>query len=464
MRSGTPKVLHPLLGRTLLDHVLVAAESLAATRTLVVVGSGAEPVVAHLAAAAPAAEPVTQAVQRGTGHAVATALAAAPDVTDTVVVLNGDVPLLRPQTLHDLVTARETEQTAATLLAARVEDPTGLGRIVRDGSGRLEHIVEERDATGAQRAIREVNAGVYAFDAALLREALAKLGADNDQAEEYLTDVPGLLTSAGHPVGVHTTADPTEALGCNDRAQLAQLRGILRDRVNTTLMCDGVTILDPATTWIDVTVTVGRDAVLDQNTRLQGATSVGEQATVGPDVSLVDTTVADSAEVVRAHAVDSYIGPGAKVGPYASLRSGCRLAAGAKVGTFVEAKNADLGAEAKVGHQAYIGDATIGPHANIGAGTVFVNYDGQAKHHTEVGEAAFVGCNANLIGPVTVGDGAYVAAGTTLIRDVAPGALAVERGHQCDVDGWVARRRPGTRSAEAASRASEPTAGDQDGS
>lgn len=453
MRSRTPKALHPLLGRTLLGHVLAAAAGLRADRTLVVVGVGADEVRSHLAAIAPDAVPVTQSAPRGTGHAVRTALAAVPDVTGTVVVLFGDTPLLRAETIQQLVAAHEADGNAATLLTARVDDPTGLGRIVRDEAGGFVRIVEERDATDEQRAIREINAGAGAFDAALLRDALGALGTDNEQQEEYLTDVPGVLLAAGHRIGLHEVADPTEALGCNDRAELARLRMLLRDRINTAWMRSGVTILDPATTWIDVTAVVGRDAVIDQNTQLRGSTAVGEGATIGPDVSLIDTEVGAGASVVRAHAVASSIGPGAQVGPYASLRPGSRLAAGAKVGTFVETKNAQIGEGAKVPHQSYVGDATIGPYANIGAGTIFVNYDGVAKHHTRVGTAAFVGCDTSLIAPVTVGDGAYVAAGSAVTKDVPPGALAVSRGQQRNLDGWVQRRRAGTRSAEAAKAA-----------
>lgn len=453
MRSATPKVLHQLLGRSLLGHVLAAAEPLAATRTLAVVGAGADQVAAHLADVAPYATPVVQAEQRGTGHAVRTALESLTAAGGTVVVLFGDTPLLSASTLVSMVTGHESAGAAATLLTAELDDPTGLGRIVRDGAGRFVRIVEERDADDGQRAIREINAGAGVFDAALLGDALGKLGTGNDQGEEYLTDVPALLLAAGHEVRLHPVGEASEALGCNDRAELAKLRALLRDRVNTAWMRAGVTILDPATTWIDVTATVERDAVLDQDTQLRGVTTVGEGAHVGPDVSLVDTVVQAGASVVRAHAIGSHIGLGAQVGPYASLRAGSRLAPGAKVGTFVETKNSEIGEGAKVPHQSYVGDATIGAHANIGAGTIVVNYDGQAKHHTDVGEAAFVGCNANLVAPVTIGDGAYVAAGTTVTKDVAAGALAVERGTQQEIDGWVVRRRPGTKSAAAASAA-----------
>lgn len=453
MKSALPKVLHPLLGRTLVSHVLAAADGLQAQRTLVVVGHGADQVKEHLAEVAPAAEPVLQAVQHGTGHAVRIALEAAGDIGDTVVVLNGDVPLLRPETVRDLVEAHEAGGVGATVLAAEVADPTGLGRIVRDESGRLERIVEERDATAEQRAIREINAGIYAFDGASLREALGKLSTDNDQGEEYLTDVFGLLVTDGRAVGVHVAPDATETLGCNDRAELAGLRALLRDRVNNAWMRAGVTILDPATTWIDVTVVLERDAVVDQNTQLRGATSVATGAMVGPDTTLVDTAVGAGASVVRAHSVGAEVGPGAGVGPYAYLRPGTKLARGSKVGTFVETKNSEIGEGSKVPHLSYVGDATIGEHTNIGAASVFVNYDGVGKHRTVIGSYARTGSDNMFVAPVEVGDGAYTGAGTVVREDVPPGALAVSAGDQRNLEGWTERKRPGTPSAEAAARA-----------
>jgi bifunctional UDP-N-acetylglucosamine pyrophosphorylase / glucosamine-1-phosphate N-acetyltransferase len=453
MKSATPKVLHPLLGRTLVGHVLAAAEAARADHTIVVVGHRADHVTAHLAEIAPAARPVLQAQQNGTGHAVRIALEAAPDAAGTVVVLNGDVPLLRPETVESLVTAHEQSGTGATVLAAEVADPAGLGRIVRDAAGNLERIVEERDATAEQRALREINAGIYAFDAALLREALGKLSTDNDQGEEYLTDVFGLLAAVGHSVGVFVAPDAEETLGCNDRAELAGLRALLRDRVNVAWMRSGVSILDPSTTWIDVTVTLAPDAEIDQNTQLLGATSVGAGAIVGPDTTLIDTEVGAGAVVLRTHAIGAQIGPEATVGPFSYLRPGTRLARKGKIGGFVETKNSEIGEGAKVPHLSYVGDATIGAKANIGAGTIFANYDGLRKSHTTVGEAAFVGSDTVLIAPAEVGPGAYVAAGSAISGTVPPGALGVSRAPQHNVEGWTARKRPGTASDEAARRA-----------
>lgn len=460
MKSALPKVLHEVLGRSLLGHVLEATRPAEAAATVVVVGHGADQVTAHLAEIAPEATTALQAQQLGTGHAARIAMGAAGISEGTVLVINGDVPLLRARTIVELIEAHEAGAAAATVLTADVADPTGLGRIVRDAAGGVEAIVEERDATAAQRAIVEINAGVYVFDAALLGAALSKLTTQNAQGEEYLTDVIRLLGDAGHPVGAHRAADASEALGCNDRAELASLRALLRDRINTDLMRSGVTMLDPATTWVDVTVSVGRDAVLEPNTHLRGATSVGEGAVVGPDTTLIDTVVAEGASVVRAHSVGAVIGPDALVGPYAYLRPGTRLERKAKVGTFVETKNASLGEGAKVPHLSYAGDATIGAGANIGAGTLFVNYDGVTKSHTTVGPGAFVGCDTTLIAPVEVGAGAYVAAGSSIVKAVPPGALGVARAQQRNITGWVLRKRPGTRSAAAAAAAAAETSGD----
>jgi bifunctional UDP-N-acetylglucosamine pyrophosphorylase/glucosamine-1-phosphate N-acetyltransferase len=333
-----------------------------------------------------------------------------------------------------------------------VADPTGLGRIISGEKG-LERIVEERDATAAERAIREINAGAYAFEAGLLRDVLSRLSTDNDQGEEYLTDVLGLLVGAGHPVGTHLTDDSDEALGINDRVQLAQLRAILRDRVNEDWMRAGVTIIDPATTWLEVTVRLGRDVVIEPNTQLRGATTVGEAALIGPDTMLTDVSVGAGASVVRTHGSGATIGDGASVGPFAYLRPGTSLGADGKIGTFVETKNAKIGTGSKVPHLSYIGDATIGEHTNIGAASVTVNYDGVAKHHTVIGDHARTGADNMFVAPVEVGDGAYTAAGSVIVKDVPPGALGVARGQQRNIEGWTESRRANTPAAEAAKRA-----------
>jgi bifunctional UDP-N-acetylglucosamine pyrophosphorylase / glucosamine-1-phosphate N-acetyltransferase len=458
MKSALPKVLHPLGGRSMLGHVLAAAAPLGAEHTVVVVGAGRAAVEEHLAEVAPAARPVFQAEQRGSGHAAAVALEAVPAIEGAVLLVNGDAPLLRPETVTTLVDAHRSAGNVLTVLTAEVADPTGLGRIVRDAEGAVRAIVEERDATPEQRAIREINAGVYVGDAAALRRSLAALGEDNDQGEQYLTDVLGLLVAEGGRVGGVRAEDPDDVLGCNDRRELAARRRTLNDRVLDDLMRSGVTVVDPATTWVDVTVTVAPDAVLEPGVQLQGTTSVATGAVVGPDTTLRDTEVAEGASVVRSHVLGAVVGPEATVGPFSYLRPGTRLARGAKVGAFVETKNAEVGIGSKVPHLSYVGDATIGEGANIGAATVFVNYDGVAKHRTTIGDHVRIGSDTMLVAPVTVGDGAYTAAGSVITSDVPPGAMAVARATQRNVAGWVRRRRPGTAAAKAAEAAGDAEA------
>jgi bifunctional UDP-N-acetylglucosamine pyrophosphorylase / glucosamine-1-phosphate N-acetyltransferase len=403
-----------------------------------------------------------QEEQRGSGHAAAVALAAVPDLEGPVLLVNGDAPLLRASTVADLVTTHLLQGHALTVLTAEVGDPTGLGRIIRDADGGVRAIVEERDATEQQRAIREINAGVYVGDAAAVRDALGRIDADNDQGEQYFTDVLGLLVADGASVGGVRAEDPQDVLGCNDQREVAERRRMLNDRVLDDLMRSGVTVVDPQTTWVDVTVTVAADAVLQPGIQLLGATSVAARAVIGPDSTLVDTEVGEGATVVRSHCLGAVIGPEASVGPFSYLLPGTRLGVTSKVGAFVETKNVEVGEGSKVPHLSYVGDATIGRGANIGAATVFVNYDGVAKHHTTIGDEVRVGSDTMLVAPVTVGDGAYTAAGSVITADVPPGAMAVARAPQRNVGGWVRRRRPGSAAARAAEAAEnrEKAAGD----
>ena len=455
MRSTTPKVLHTLGGRSLLGHVLAAAEPLAAGATVVVVGSGRDQVEAHLADIATEAVAVVQEQQLGSGHAAEVALSAVPDLEGAVLVVNGDSPLLTTRTLSALVAAHDAAGSVFTVLTAEVDDPTGLGRIVRDERGAPRAIVEERDASDEQRAIREVNAGVYVADAGTLRRVLAGIGTSNAQGEQYLTDALAPLVDDGAPTAAVRADDPDDVLGCNDRRELAERRRTLNDRVLDDLMRSGVTVVDPQTTWVDVTCSVGTDALLEPGTQLRGTTSVAGGAVVGPDTTLVDCEVAEGATVVRSHCLGAAIGPDATVGPFSYLRPGSRLERGAKVGAFVETKNVQVGEGSKVPHLSYVGDATIGQGANIGAATVFVNYDGVAKHRTTVGDHVRIGSDTMLVAPVTVGDGAYTAAGSVITSDVPPGAMGVARAPQRNVAGWVRRRRPGSPAAEAAAAAEE---------
>jgi bifunctional UDP-N-acetylglucosamine pyrophosphorylase/glucosamine-1-phosphate N-acetyltransferase len=461
MRSATPKVLHSLCGRSLLGHVVGVARSLDPEHLVVVVGHGRAPVTEHLAAIDRDAVAVVQREQRGTGHATRVALDALGDVGGTVVVLYSDAPLLTGATLARLVDERAQTGDAVTVLSARVPDPTGYGRIIRDdrdgnrdGIGALTAIVEQKDATDAQRAVNEINSGTYAFDGKLLRAALARLTTANVAGEEYLTEVIGIFSREGRTMGALVAPDYRETLACNDRAQLAELSRYLRDRILDHWMRAGVTVIDPQTTWVDVDVRLEPDAVIHPNTQLLGRTEVARGAEVGPGCTLRDTTVRAGARVRNAVCEAADIGPEADVGPFTYLRPGTRLARRSKAGAYVEIKAATVGEGSKVPHLSYVGDATIGAGANIGAATVFVNYDGVEKHHTQVGDHARVGSDTMLVAPVTVGDGAYTAAGSVITEDVPPGAMGVGRAKQRNVEGWVARRRAGTPAATAAAAAS----------
>ena len=451
MKSRTPKVLHTLCGRSLLGHAIAAASGLEPERLVVVVGHAREEVGAAAVAAAPRADIVVQEQQLGTGHAVRMVIEAVGAMSGTVIVTYGDMPLLRGQTLGELASRHVAAGNAVTVLTARGDFP-GFGRIVRDADGAFLRIVEERDATAAERAIDEFNSGCYAFDGALLADVIKRVTTHNSQHEEYLTDVVEILRGDGHPVGTVLAAEPAEIRGVNDRVQLAQARRALNDRILRDWMLAGVTVTDPASTWIDVTVTIGQDAEIGPQAQLEGATVIGAGAKVGPGCLLEDTTVGEDAVLLHAVCRQAEIGPRVTVGPFAYLRPGASIAADAHIGTYVELKKSHVGAGAKVPHLTYVGDATVGAGANIGAGTIFANYDGVRKHHTEVGENAFVGSNTVLMAPVTIGDGAYTAAGSAIGEDVSAGDLGIARGHQHNSDGWVLRNRQGTRSAEAAAR------------
>lgn len=453
MRSAVPKVLHEVGGRSLLGHVLAVAAELHPVHLAVVVGHGRDQVGPAVEALAPQAVTVVQPEQRGTGHALRIALEELPDLEGDVVVVAGDTPLLTSETLGALVDEHRRAAAAATVLTAVLDDPSGYGRVLRDPSGAVRAIVEHRDADEEQRAIAEMNTGVYVFAAGLLSVALGRLGTDNTQGEEYLPDVVRVLVADGRTVGAVQAADPGEVLGVNDRAQLAEAGARLRDRVLRRWMLAGVTVVDPATTWVDVTVTLEPDAVLLPGTQLLGRTTVAEGAVVGPDSTLVDVQVGAHARVVRSQVEGCVVGTGATVGPFSFVRPGTRLGAGGRIGGFVETKNAVIGAGAKVPHLSYVGDAEIGEGTNIGAATVFVNYDGVDKHRTVVGDHVRIGSDTMLVAPVVVGDGAYTAAGSVITEDVPPGAMAVGRAKQRTIRGWVARRRAGSPSARAAEQA-----------
>ena len=448
MKSNLPKVLHSVLGRTLVGHVLAATEPLSATNTVVVVGHGRELVEAELAHINPQARIAVQEQQNGTGHAVKVALEQlGGKVSGTVVVLAGDTPLLTSEDLTRLIA--EHEGAAATILTAQLENPFGYGRIIRATDGSVNAIVEERDASDSQREIDEVNSGVYAFDGDLLTSALEKVGSSNDQGEQYLTDVISILREQNHTVRAVVTHEEN-ILGVNDRRQLAEAGYVLQERINSAWMLAGVTMVDPDSTFIDATVSLEPDVKLLPNVMLTGTTSIACCAQIGPDTSLADTTVGENASVIRTTAVGATIGAAATVGPYTYLRPGTVLGEDAKAGGFVEMKNATLEKGAKVPHLSYVGDAHIGEGTNIGAATVFVNYDGVEKHSTTIGKHVRVGSDSMLVAPITIGDGAYTAAGSVITEDVPPGAMAVARAKQRNILDWVLRKRPGSKSAEAA--------------
>ncbi len=449
MKSKKSKLLHEVCGKTMLSFSVSAAAALNPEHLVVVVGHQRDEVAAHLETLTTTVRTAVQDEQLGTGHAVKCGLEDLGELRGEVVVTYGDVPMLTGDTLRQLVAVHRARHHAATVLTAVVDDPTGYGRVVRHGE-KVVGIVEHKDATQEQRAICEINSGIYVFDAEVLSEGLGSLGTDNAQGEQYLTDVVHHAHTTGREVGAMVIEDLWQTEGVNDRVQLARMNKEMSRRILDAWMLKGVTIIDPASTWVDVDVDLAPDVVLMPGTILQGATTIGEGAVIGPYTTLMDVEVGADAEVIRTHGSFAIIGEGATVGPFAYLRPGTQLGDKGKIGTFVETKNARIAGGAKVPHLAYVGDAHIDAGANIGAGTIFANYDGIHKSATHVGEGAFVGSNSVLVAPVDIGDGALVAAGSTITDDVPAGALAVARGRQHISEGWVARTRPGSKQDVAA--------------
>lgn len=463
MKSDRQKTLHEIGGRSLLSHSLHAAAGIHPSQLVAVVGHQRDQVAPAVEAIADEMQvEIRQAVQEeqnGTGHAVQVGLTAIPDFDGTVVVTNGDVPLLTPETLEALVDKHEQEHAAVTVLSLDFEDPTGYGRIIRGEAGDVLEIVEEKDATDEQRKVKEVNSGVFAFDGAVLRSALERITPDNAQGEFYITDVLGIARHDGLRVAAFTAPDARELAGVNDRMQLAEAGKELNRRLVEKAMRAGATVIDPATTWIGVEVEIGRDVIIHPNTQLWGSTVIGDGAVIGPDTTLTDMEVGVRAKVVRTQGELGVIGEEATVGPFTYIRPGTELGARGKLGGFVESKNAKIGEGSKVPHLTYIGDATVGCESNIGASSVFANYDGVNKHHTTIGNYCRTGSDTMFVAPVTIGDGAYTGAGTVVTEDVPAGALAIKEGRQRNIEGWVEKRRPGTEAAEAAKQAREKREG-----
>ncbi|CAD6002479.1 bifunctional UDP-N-acetylglucosamine diphosphorylase/glucosamine-1-phosphate N-acetyltransferase GlmU [Agreia sp. COWG] len=461
MKSETPKLLHTLAGIPIVSHVLATAREMDAAYTVAVVRHERDRLAEVIEEQLPGGMIVDQDEIPGTGRAVEQAVAALPlDFAGEVLVVNGDVPLLDADTLTSLIESHRAGSSSATLLSAVLDDPTGYGRIVRDAGGRLDRIVEHRDATAAELALSEINAGVYLFGLAELRDTLASLGTENSQGEKYLTDVVGLLRAAGSEVAAVPVEDPWLVAGINDRAQLSEAAAKLNALIVRGWQLAGVTVQDPATTWIDLKATIANDVELLPGTQIRGATVIATGAVVGPDTTLLDCEVGERAVVKRTDATLSVIGADTSVGPFAYLRPNTILDAGGKIGTFVETKNSTIGAGSKVPHLSYIGDTTVGTGSNVGAGTITANYDGVNKNKTIVGSHVRTGSHNVFVAPVRIGDGAYTGAGTVVRKDIPSGALGISVAPQRNLEGWVVDNRPGTDAATAAQDSTPEQSGD----
>lgn len=433
MHSTLPKVLHPLCGRPMLSYIAGSAAAVAGERVIIVTGCGSQAVREAMGARWKYA---VQEKQLGTGHALLQALPLLPE-EGTLLVLCGDTPLLQMHHLEALI--REHDGNAATVLTTELEEPAGYGRIIRSSSGELIRIVEESDASAGERAIREVNSGTYCFDIKYLRHNLPRLTSKNIQQEYYLTDIPALLSEQGRRTGTCTIGEWQVALGINDRRQLAEAAVIMRGRINQSLMLQGVTMVDPSSTYVDFDVQIGPDTVIMPQTIIEGCTIIGAGCRIGPAAQLIDAEIGDGVIFRQSIIEQSAVDDAALVGPFAYIRPGSHIGAGAKIGDFVEIKNAQIGSKTKVPHLSYVGDADIGIGTNVGAGVIVVNYDGRKKHRSFIGQGAFIGCNSNLISPLEIGEGAFIAAGSTVTRDVPSRALAISRTDQENYPGAADR-------------------------
>lgn len=478
MKSRTPKILHSISGMSMIGHALRAARGIEPQAVAAVVRFERNLVAAHIESVDPAALIVDQDEVPGTGRAVQAGLAAldaqltaaesgttgttktGAAVEGTVVVTYGDVPLLTSQTLAEVVAQHEAENNSVTVLTAVLDDATGYGRVLRAGDGSVLAVREQKDATAEECEVREVNSGIYAFDAAVLREALREVGTDNAQGEMYLTDVVEIARRSGGRVAAVPTPDPWQVQGANDRVQLAALGAELNRRILVRWMRAGVSVVDPVSTWVDASVELAEDVTLLPGTQLHGETRVDRDAVVGPDTTLTDVLVGAGAEVVRTHGTGAEIGAGAKVGPFTYLRPGTILGEDGKIGAFYETKNVTIGRGSKLSHLGYAGDADIGEYSNIGCGNITANYDGVNKHRTTIGSHVRTGSNTVFAAPVTIGDGAYTGAGAIIRKDVPAGALALSVAPQRNAEGWTVRKRPGSAAAEAAAAAAPEPAFD----
>lgn len=438
MKSALPKVLHKVGGKPMVQHVLDAAKEAGATRNVIVIGFGGEKVKETIGEQA---EIVVQAEQLGTGHAVRQAEGVLSGVEGTVLVLCGDTPLLTGSLLKKLCKEHEVSGAKATVLTAIMPDATGYGRIIRDKAGNVAKIVEHKDATEEERKVQEVNSGIYCFDKKALFDALTKVGCDNAQGEYYLPDVLEILKDQGEKIWATAADDYEETLGINSRVQLAGAEKILRRRKNVELMDNGVTLLDPDSTFVDADVVIGKDTVIYPFTWLEGKTIIGENCIVGPSSRFSDVKIGNNVTAQFTYAHECEVADDVTMGPYVHLRPDTKLSEKVKIGNFVEVKNSNIGVGSKLPHLSYIGDCDMGSGVNMGCGTITVNYDGKNKYRTNIGDNVFVGCNSNLVAPVSVSDGAYVAAGSTITKEVPEDNLAVGRARQKNIAGWPDKRK-----------------------
>ena len=439
MKSKTPKVLHSVCGLPMIHHVLQAVGKTGIEKTVVVVGYQGDEVARELSSDV---EVAVQKEQLGTAHALLSTEPLLKGFSGHILVLCGDTPLITPQTLIDLVAFHVDSLSAATVLTAKMEDPTGYGRVIRDKYDRVAKIVEQKDASPAEQVVQEVNTGIYCFKADFLFEALSGISPNNAQGEYYLTDIIQLYVSQGRLVRAMTVVDVTEIQGINDRIHLAKAESALRRRVLDKLMMDGVTVIDTASTFIDQTVEIGSDTVIYPFTYIEGKSVIGSDCVIGPQTRLLDVHVGNGVEILNSIVLKSKIGDRSSVGPFAYVRPETVLGAEVKVGDFVEIKKSNIGNKSKIPHLSYIGDTEIGESVNVGAGTITCNYDGVSKHPTLIEEGAFIGSNTNLVAPVKVGAGAVIGAGSTITADVPAGALGIARGKQKNIENWLSRKKP----------------------
>lgn len=434
MKSSLYKVLHPVAGKPMVEHVIEQVEALEPTKVVTVVGFGADKVKEQLGERTSYA---LQSEQLGTGHAVLTAESLLKNEEGVTLVLCGDTPLLQAETLKELVDYHREHQAKATILTAKAENPTGYGRIIRDESGMVTKIVEQKDATAEEAKVNEINTGTYCFDNKMLFEALHQVGTQNAQGEYYLTDVIGILKAAGETVAAYPMKDFSESLGVNDRIALAEANRLMRERINRNHMMNGVTLIDPATTYIDADVEIGMDTVVEAGVVLKGKTKIGENCFISAHSQIIASTLEDHVVITSSHLEGAIVRQNSDVGPFGRLRPGSDIGPNVHIGNFVEVKNATIAEGTKVGHLTYVGDATLGKDINVGCGTIFVNYDGKNKAHTVVGDHTFIGCNANLIAPLEIGDNSFIAAGSTITNDVPSESLAIARSRQENKEGYA---------------------------